>query len=189
LNGSVPFRYVPSLSTTEPIDARLGMERFADKRPADDRSATDNITDVDEKVTAKLPEDFRSSQLFAGVDFPAQPAKDELIMKGELRRFYWKLSPSPIAFIPIVNLLVYFGIPVHFMEGVAALNVQLLSPRTGQVLVEYKKSSTRENSMNIYNFKAGEAGAELADALRDVAKQIKDAVAADARAGRLTVKR
>jgi len=39
--------------------------------------------------------------------------------------------------------------------------------------------------MLVYNC---EAGSELADAFRDVAKQIKDAIVADGKAGRLAVR-
>jgi hypothetical protein len=99
LVGSVPFKYVPSLAGGEPLTLRLGMEKLVDKRPDGDRSATESITDVDEKVTAKLLEDFRSSQMFAAVDFPLQGDKDDLVLKGEITRFYWKLTPSPIVYL------------------------------------------------------------------------------------------
>ena len=188
LVGTVPFKYVPSLASGEPVSLRLGMEKLVDKRPDGDRSATESIPDVDEKVTAKLLEDFRSSQMFTMVDFPIQGDKDDLILKGEIKRFYWKLTPSPIVFIPIINLLIYFGIPVHEAEGVATLRVQLVSAKTGQTMAEYEKTSTRTATFSIYNLKAGEAGSELADAFRDVAKQIKDAIVADGKAGRLAVR-
>ena len=188
LVGSVPFKYVPSLAGGEPLNVRLGMEKLVDKRPDGDRSATESITDVDEKVTAKLLEDFRSSQMFAAVDFPIQSDKDDLILKGEIKRFYWKLTPSPIIFIPLINLLIYFGIPIHDAEGIANVHVQLVSSKTGKVLAEYDKTSTRTATFTLYNLKAGEAGSELADAFRDVAKQIKDAVLADGKAGRLSAR-
>ncbi len=188
LVGSVPFKYVPSLAGGEPLNVRLGMEKLVDKRPDEDRSATESITDVDEKVTAKILEDFRSSQMFAAVDFPIQGDKDDLVLKGEIKRFYWKLTPSPIVFIPIINLLIYFGIPINEAEGVASLRVQLVRAKTGQPIAEYEKSSTRTATYTLYNLKAGEVGSELADAFRDVAKQIKDAILADGKAGRLAMR-
>ncbi len=158
------------------------MEKLSDKRPEGDRSATESISDLDEKVTAKLLEDFRSSQLFAAVDFPIQGDKDDLVLKGEIKRFYWKLTPNPIVFIPLIP---YFGIPIYEAEGVATLRVQLVRTKTGQTIGEYEKSSTRTATYTLYNSKAGEEGSELADAFRDVAKQIKDAILADGKAGRL----
>ncbi len=73
LNGSVPFKYVPSLASAEPTDLHVGMEKFVDKRPQEDFKCTKSIADVDEKVTAKFLEDFRSSQIFTTVDFPVSP--------------------------------------------------------------------------------------------------------------------
>jgi len=126
--------------------------------------------------------------MFTAVDFPTQGDKDELILKGEIKRFYWKLTPSPIVFIPLINLLIYFGIPIHEAEGVATLRVQLVRTKTGQPIAEYEKSSTRTATYTLYNLKAGEVGSELADAFRDVAKQIKDSIVADGKAGRLAVR-
>ena len=65
LNGSVPFRYVPSLSTTPRTGAHLGMEKFVDHRPDSDREATACIRDIDEKITAKVLEDLQFSKIFA----------------------------------------------------------------------------------------------------------------------------
>jgi hypothetical protein len=183
LNSSVPFRYVPSLITGEPTDLRLGMEKLADKRPEGDRSATESISDIDDKTTSKLLEDFRTTQIFAAVDYPPQPVKDDFIMKGEIRRFYWKLTPEPYIFIPFVGCIVYFGAPAHTAEGIAELSVQLVNPKTGAVLSKYERIATKKTTYTIYNFKAGEAGSELADAFRDVSKQIKDSIVEEIKAG------
>lgn len=185
LNGSVPFKYVPSLATGEPSNLRVGMEKFVDKRPDDDRSATESINDVDEKVTAKLLEDFRSSQIFTAIDLPVQRENDDLIMQGEIKRFYWKLKPSPIVFIPFISIAVYFGAPTYYVDGIAKLDVRFVNPKTGEVVASYDKSSTKAETYSIYSFKAGEAGAELAESFRDVSKQIKEAIFSDIKAGRL----
>lgn len=184
LNGSVPFKYVPTLASGEPIPQRIGMEKLTDTRPADDKSATSDLPDVDEKVTSKLLEDFRASQLFERIDFPARAGDDGLLMQGQITRFYWKYTTSPVIWIPVVQFAMYFGAPVAFMEGTAALSVQIVERKTGRVIGKYEKSSTREASSSLYNAKAGEFGAELADAFRDVVKQLKDAIGADARAGK-----
>jgi len=187
LNSSVPFKYIPSLPTTETIDLRLGMEKLVDIRPEKDRSATKSIADVDEKVTAKLLEDFRSSQIFTTVDYPIQKEKDDLILKGEIKRFYWKTSISPIAFIPIINLAIYFGAPMYNVEGVAHFHFQLINAKTENVVAEYDKMAIKKETYSLYNFKAGEAGAELAEAFRDVSKQIKEAILSDIKRGRIPV--
>lgn len=185
LNGAVPFRYVPSLPTIEQSPYRLGMQKLTDVRPTEDREATEAIPDVDEKVSAKLLEDLRASRMFADVDFPASKAKDDLILKGEVKRFYWQLTTNPIAFIPIINLAIYFGADVYDLEGIATLHVQIVDPKTDQVIGNYERTSQRNASASIYHMKGGELGAELADAFRDVAKRIKENIAADLQSGQL----
>jgi len=86
LNGSAPFHYVPSLSTMHQHGFFLGLEKFVDSRPAEDQKATKSISDIDEKITAKVIDDLQSSRMFAGIDFPARHDKDDLIIKGEIKR-------------------------------------------------------------------------------------------------------
>ena len=100
LNGSSPFHYVPSLNTTQQNNATLGIEKFEDVRPEGDKLATKNIPDLSEKVTAKVLEDFRSSKLFSDIDFPPHHKKDDFILKGDIKRFYWKTKHNPIKFYP-----------------------------------------------------------------------------------------
>ncbi len=187
LNGSVPFRYVPSLSTMQQNDTVIGMDKFVDSRPADDQEVTKAIPDIDEKVTSKVLEDFRSSEMFARVDFPAHGNKDDLILKGEIKRFYWKTKHNPIKFIPVVNLLLLLGITSYNIEAVVDLKVQVLDAKTGKVLSEYDKTSTKTDSATLYDNKSGESGAELAEAFRDVVKQIKDGIAGDIKNGKIRI--
>jgi hypothetical protein len=188
LNGSVPFRYVPSLSTIQQNNAVLGMEKFVDSRPAEDKEITKGIPDIDEKVTAKVLEDFRSTGMFAGVDFPARRDKDDLIVKGEIKRFYWKTKHNPIKFIPIIQLLLLLGITSYNIEAVVELKVQILDARTGAVLSEYDRTSTKTDSATLYDIKSGESGSELAEAFREVVKQIKDGMAGDIKNGKLGIR-
>jgi ABC-type uncharacterized transport system auxiliary subunit len=169
-------------------NAVLGMEKFVDSRPVDDKEVTKSIPDIDEKVTAKLLEDFRSSGMFAGVDFPARRDKDDLIVKGEIKRFYWKTKHNPIKFIPIVNLLLLLGITSYNIEAVVELKVQILDARTGAVLSEYDRTSTKTDSATLYDIKSGESGSELAEAFREVVKQIKDGMAGDIKNGKLGIR-
>ena len=189
LNGSVPFRYVPSLNTMQQNDAGLGMEKFVDSRPADDQEVTKSIPDIDEKVTSKVLEDFRSSGTFARVDFPPRRDKDDLIVKGEIKRFYWKTNHNPIKFVPIIGqVLLLLGITSYNIEAVVELKVQILDAKTGAVLSEYDKTSTKTDSATLYDNKSGESGAELAEAFRDVVKQIKDGMAGDIQTGKIGIR-
>ena len=75
LSSSSPFRYVPSLNSSQQSVSTLGIYKFVDVRPANDQSATKNILDLDEKVTAKVIEDFRSSRMFLQLVFLLFPAR------------------------------------------------------------------------------------------------------------------
>ena len=188
LNGSVPFHYVPSLSSINQNSAVLGMEKFVDRRPAEDREATKSIPDIDEKITAKVLDDLKSSRMFADVHFPARSNEDNLIIKGEIKRFYWKTKHNPIKFIPIVQMLLLLGITSHNVEAVVELKVQILDAKTGAVLSEYDKSSIKTDSGTLYVNTSGESGSELAEAFRDVVKQIKDSLAADIQTKKILVR-
>jgi len=94
------------------------------------------------------------------------------------------LSTSPLQYIPFLNLLLFFGIPAGDLQGDAQI-VITATDSSGNVLGVYDKSASKNSTFNIYQGKAGEMGAELADAFRDVMKEIKDAVYADAQAGKL----
>jgi len=179
LNSNVPFAYQPSLPVADTTAYRLGVEKLQDRRPPEDRETTEDIRDVDEKVTVKLMEDLRGSNLFAGVTFPPKAERDDLILSGEVRRFFWKVSMSPIIWIPIFNLAMYFGAPIYDIEAVAQIRLSIVDSKTGRAMGEYTKVAYRENAYSLYSMKAGEAGAELADALRDVVKQLKEAIRSD----------
>jgi hypothetical protein len=180
------FRYDPSLRAGKSIGLRLGVEKFADKRPEKDRLTTRNIADVDEKVTGRLLEDFQAWQIFSAIDFPLQKDKDDLIMSGEIKRFYWKFSESPIKFIPPINLLILFGIPMYYVDGIIELQVRLVSFKTGEIVAEYDKRSAKRETYNLYTRDNMDyPGVELAEALRDVSEQIKEAIVSDIKEGRL----
>ena len=184
LVSSVPFRYVPSLTVAEPNQLNVGMEELVDKRPAADIKSTQNISDVSDKVTATLLQDFTTSRIFHELNYPPQRDKDSLVIKGEINRFYWKYKPSPIIFIPFIGCLVYLGVPAGHATGICDISLQLTDAKTGAVVGEYNWTDTRKTSYTIYNMKTGEAGTELADAFREVSEHLKEAIVSDIRAGR-----
>jgi len=185
LNGSVPFRYVPSLNTIPRTDAVLGMEKFVDRRPAGDQEVTDCIPDIDEKITLKVLDDLHSSRIFADIAIPARKEANDLILKGEIKRFYWKTTHNPIKYLPMIQIILLFGIPSQYVEAVTELEIAFVDSKTNTVLVKYDKTSTRTEYATIYKTKSGESGAELADTFRDVMKQIKDSFADDIRSGKI----
>lgn len=157
--GVMPFDYIPSLPSSEPINIRVGIEKLLDKRPETDRSTIKDTVDLDERVTHKLFEDFQSSKIFSEVDYPVKKERDMLIIKGDIKRFYYK------------STLYYAGITSFIAE--VNLHVQLVDSGTGKLVAEYDKSSVRKDS--------------LSEAFRDVVKQIKENIVSDFKEGRLKV--
>ncbi len=175
LNSSVPFQYQPSLSAGKTVQKSAGFNLLEDLRPEADRSYTKSIKDVSEKITAKLIEDFQRSKVFQDIHYPIT-ANDDLIIDGKVSRFMWKFYAEPILYIPYVNIITLFGIPTYKAYGVTEIELELKDRSTGQMIGNVSANSRVENSYNIYNFKAGEAGAELAESFRDVAKKLKEGV-------------
>ena len=100
LNGNVPFRYQPSLlSSTKKIDKVVGLNMLIDKRPEIDAAYTKTISDVSEKITSKLLEDFNTSKIFKEIHYPPQQG-DDIVINGTIDRFMWKFYSTPIAYIP-----------------------------------------------------------------------------------------
>lgn len=185
LNGSVPFRYVPSLNSIPRTDAVLGMEKFVDSRPLDDREVTESIPDIDEKITIKVLEDLRTSRIFADIEIPARRESDDLVLKGEIKRFYWKTTHNPLKYVPLLQVVMLLGIPSEHVEAVVDLKITLVDAKTNEVLAVYDKTSTRTDTATMYRTKSGESGAELAESFRDVMKQVKDNIADDVRKGKV----
>ncbi|MDD5492981.1 MAG: hypothetical protein PHV60_09950 [bacterium] len=174
LNGNVPFQYQPSLTASDnKIDKTAGMVMLKDNRPKDDVDNTKSIKDLPEKVTAKLLEDFKDSEIFTEIH-NRKKAEDDLVISGTINRFKWKATPSPLSFIPILSLLQIFGAPTYTIKGEAEITLKIKDNKTGKILKSFTEASEATNTYNMYNFKAGDAGAELSEAFRDVAKQLKE---------------
>jgi hypothetical protein len=173
LNGDVPFRYQPSLvSYGKQIEKTVGLNMLEDKRPEGDIAYTKSIKDVAEKVTSKLLEDLEKSKIFREIHYPAQ-SDDDLTIDGTINRFIWKFYSTPISYIPGINLAIYFGAPCYDAYGIASIALEVKDNKTGNMLATIDESSEIRDSYSLYNFKAGEAGAELSEAFRDVAKKLK----------------
>lgn len=174
LNGDVPFRYQLSLTSyNKKIEKTVGLNMLVDKRPDGDRAYTESIKDVSEKVTAKLLEDFDKSKIFKEIHYPSQPG-DDIVINGRIDRFMWKFYAKTIYYIPIFNLVCYFGVPYADAYGIAGITLEVRDNKAGKVLYSFAEESKMVNSYSFYNVKAGDSGAELAEAFRGVAKKLKE---------------
>jgi hypothetical protein len=136
LDNSVPFTYSVPPCSEQPSQFILGLDMLKDNHPEGDKKATGKIDKIEELVTARLAEDLRSSRLFTGINFPSDKEKDTLIMRGEIKRFYWKMKPSLLAYAPEAAVILLFGIPAGYITGTAELKVVIINPGTGETLAE-----------------------------------------------------
>jgi len=175
LNGNVPFQYQPSLNSSEKkIDSSVGLNLLTDARPDKDKQYTKSINDVPEKITAKFLDDFKASGMFTDIHYPARPG-DDVVINGTVDRFKWKLYIQGWVYIPYVGLaLELVGVPCVKAYGTAAVALQIKDNKTGAVLGELLEETETISEYTLYNQKAGEAGAELAESLRTVAKKLKE---------------
>ncbi len=174
LKGNVPFQYQPSLiSKTKSIDKSVGFNILEDNRPkADVKSTKKTIKDVPNKVTYKLMEDFKASEIFREVNYPPS-ASDDIIINGTLNRFRWRIKPLFTAFIPYLPL---FGVPIQKDIGEADITLRVVDAKTGLLIKEINGAYKDELTYTLYNASVGEAGSELAEALRESVKQLKTKV-------------
>ena len=158
LDNSIPFTHAVVPHNEQPSLLVLGLDTLVDSRPEGDKKATENISNIEELITTRLAEDLRSSRLFTSVDFPSDKEKDTLIMKGEIKRFYWKMKPSLLAYAPEAAVILLFGIPAGYITGTVQLHVAIVNPRTGETLTEYDKTSTKKASRSLYKLSSSEKG-------------------------------
>lgn len=174
LNGDVPFRYQPSLlSTNQKINKTAALNLLTDLRPQGDKAYTESIKDISEKVTSKLLEDFEKSKIFKDIHFSIT-TQDDFIINGTINRFMWKLYNTPISYIFILNLVEFLGVPSSEAYGIVDITLEIKDNKTGQIIGHFQEYSKQSSSYTIYNFKAGECGAELSDAFREVVKKLKE---------------
>jgi hypothetical protein len=214
LNGPLAYRYVPPLSNTPPLPFRLSIEKFRDGRPAltpaappsatagaepepsgaarpeplsgsGDRESTQRIEPVDAQVTMALLEDFRVSRFFESVDSAGSRPSSTLVMRGTIWRFTWSERPSPILYIPVINLLTLFGIPIEYTSATVSFQIELVDPRTEKMLTEYDLTEQIDDTFTLYD-QSVEAGAELATALRSVSQQLKAYIRSDYESGKFS---
>ena len=124
--------------------------------------------------------------MFSAIDFPVRYEKDDLIIKGEIKRFYWKASANPIMYIPVYDLFfAILGMPIYHIKAIVELNVKMIDAKSNIILSEYDKISSKGVWVFLYSETVGESGAELAEAFRDVVKQIKDGISNDIETGKI----
>ncbi|OGX08710.1 MAG: hypothetical protein A2Z88_01815 [Omnitrophica WOR_2 bacterium GWA2_47_8] len=177
LKGNVPFQYQPSLvSSDKKISRNVGFNIVKDARSEGEIKSTERtIKDVANKVTYKMMEDFKSSNIFQEVNFPPKDS-DDIIVNGTIERFSWKVNTNYFA---IITYLMYFGVPIEEHVGDVKIVLEIVDKRSGKILGTIDGSGSQRLNYSLYNLSVGETGSELAEAFRQSVKQLKEKILSD----------
>jgi len=178
IKADVPFAYTPPLRMGQPIEGKAVFQHIDDVRSKRESRSTREISDCADKLTSKLVEDFRNTRLFSEVEYLPSATDADFVITGRLEKFSWNTGHVFTAFIPVVSLIHYFGVPYVISTGEAQLTLEVRAEETASPR-QYTGYGKNKTSYNIYEFKNVAAGVELQYALRDAVKQIKEQITND----------
>ncbi|MFC1709079.1 hypothetical protein ACFL2J_03345 [Candidatus Omnitrophota bacterium] len=160
-----------SLLISEQLDLKViaSFVPLIDNRPKEDIAY---MTSVREKVSSKIFESIRDTDLFDEINFPANN-DDILMLSGEIRRFGWESFDTMISYIPGLNVLPFFGFPSTRVDSEVVIYLELKNANTNEVIFGFSESYSKSRKYNIYNFKLERAEIELASCFDIVLARIK----------------
>ena len=129
-------------------------------------------------MTEAVLTDFNNNQVFETVKkrFEYEP---DLIIKGNMRRFYGKAGPTTLMWITIpIDIIWFFGFPIFEDEGVVDLEVSIQQPN-GAVLGTYNCQSKFSDSYSIYSNPTLGIGTRLNRAFSECLRQIRERILND----------
>jgi len=178
--STVMFQHTPLLSKGT-IPLKAGIMTLTDDRPKDEQKALRNVSAVSDQVTAVLLKDFKDANLFQQLQLVSDSKDVDVLLRGSVRSFYWRSSWNFILFVPYVSLVTLFGVPVGKNVGRVAVALDVVDPKTNQVIATYVKASGDERDYSIYQAQEYRAagGEETGNAFRTVADQLQAAILAD----------
>lgn len=178
LKGNTVFEYVPNLPKGQ-VPVKVTVEEFEDLRAEADKKRTRDIEPVARKVSRKIYEDFKDSELFEKI-FSGENEAADIIVKGRISNFYWKNSYKWYAFVPYLNLILLFGVPAGQFKGEVKLTVDLVTHKSGVLIASYEEYSMKEDTYSGYrSFWGLTAGAETSEAFRLTVENIKTRILND----------
>jgi hypothetical protein len=172
--GDKVFQYKPiPVSTTGKIEKTVGLNILVNGLPEKDRKYTESISNLCEKITAKILEDFEMSGLFTNIHLGSQPG-DDIAINGTVSRFVWEYRQNPKTWIPLTGMFEPSG---WFTNGTVDISLDLKENKTGTVIGVFQKSSEIKGSYGMYemvgHMHGDEAEIELTNAFRDVVLGLK----------------
>lgn len=177
--SSVLFQHTPILPQGT-VQVKAGMEKFVDKRSEKEKKCLKNITDIADQITSVFCRDFRDAELFESVKLGYDPEAVDVIIKGEIKSFFWKSGHSATAYIPYINLIHLLGVPSGENKGRVEIVLELVNANTGEIISKYSEATDSKKFFTIYQYTShrGSGGEETSDAFRMIVDLlVKDIVA------------
>lgn len=177
--GEKVFQYRPiPVPTTGKIEKSVGLNILVDALPAKDKTYAKNISNLCERITAKILEDFSASGIFTNIHLGVQPG-DDISIGGTVNRFVWKGRNNPKVWIPLVGTFIS---PGWFTNGVVDITLEIREIKTGSVIGVLQKTSELKGgySMNEMpgHMRGDEAEIELTNAFKNVVHGLKQDILA-----------
>ena len=178
--GSILFQHTPLIPKGK-IAANVGMEPLQDKLPESDRNSLKTIENVSEQVSYLVCKDFQDAGLFKSIKLDYNPNEVDIVLKGELRSFYWRSGVTPTLFLPLIQIIHLLGVPAGKNTGKAEIYLELVNAKTGQTISSYDESSESRKSFTIYQWTSARTsgGEETSYALREVIDRLRDDILRD----------
>jgi len=190
LASCASISYKPSLSLNESpktIKVKALIETFIDESPAKDKtrkfggtSAVEPGTisgDLATEVTNAVLTDFSINQVFKTIK--KRIDDPDIIVKGNIRRFYAKGGPNTAFWITIpIDIIWLFGVPVLTNKGAVDLEISIYRPN-GSLVGRYSAKSQFKESHSIYSDKRLAIGTQLNKAFSESISKIRQQILAD----------
>jgi hypothetical protein len=178
--SSVLFQHTPLLPKGT-VEVKVGMDYLDDKRPDKEKKKMSHISDLSEQVTSVVCRDFRDAELFKSIKLGYNPDEVDIIIRGELRSFFWESGYSPTTFMPYLQFIHIFGVPAGTNKGRVEIYLQLVNAKTGEIISSYDEATDSKKSFSIYQSQSyrTSGGEETSDAFRIIVDQLRNDILLD----------
>ena len=190
ITGCASISYKPAISLGESpktIKAKVKIDTFVDKTPADDKDAKVGgvsatapgtlASSLDSEITDAVLSDFNNNQLF--LETKKRIENPDLILKGNINRFYGKAGMNELAWVTLpLDILWLFGLPIQTDEGMVDITMQLTKP-DGTLVGEYNGKYEYLDTFSMYNNPVLNVPSRLNKAFSEAVKQIREKILAD----------
>lgn len=169
----------PPLPNRGTLPLKAGLLTLTDARPAAERQSFVDIEDFPDRLTLELLMDLSEARLFSVIGKDTTGA--ELLLRGKIQSFQWAPRYDRVPYVPGLAFLAALGVPVAHSASEVQLTLDLVHPKTEQVIASYTKAAASRQSYWVYRYQDWSAGSDrdLDSAYRRVVDGLQSAIVAD----------